>query len=52
MHKAKQNHMCFFPKIEQPVRSIECNERSLNLMSTTVLRDSTKKKRRTLLKEF
>jgi len=32
------NHMRFSPKIQQPVRSIECSEGSLNFMNTTIFR--------------
>jgi len=41
----KKNYMRFYPKIQQPVRSIECSEESPNLMNTTVLRDSIEKKK-------
>ena len=32
------NHMCFSPKIQQPIRSIECSEGSANLMNTNALK--------------
>jgi len=32
------NHMHFSPKIQQPVRSIECSEGPPNLMNTIVLK--------------
>jgi len=52
LHRAKQNHMCFSPKIKQPVRSIEYSEGSLNLMNTIVLRDNIEKKRRILMRQL
>jgi len=52
LHMAKQNHMHFSYKIQQPVRSIEFSEGSSNLMSTIVLKDDIEKKIITFLREF
>ena len=32
------DHMCFSPKIQQPIRSIECSKGSPHLMNTTILK--------------
>ena len=42
LHMVKQNYLHFFPKIQQYVRSIEYNEKSLNLINTNVLTNNTK----------
>jgi len=43
---ARHNILHSSPKIQQPVRLIECNEEFLNLMNTTILKDSIEKEKR------
>ena len=44
-YQEKHNIMLSSPKIQQYVRSIEYNKRSLNLMNTTILRNNIENKR-------
>ena len=43
LHRAIHNIMRSSPKIQQPIKLIECSKGSLNLMNTNVLKDNIEK---------